>query len=170
VYLATGLNFPDALSAGAAAAKAGGPVLLVNGTATGFDSATSALLSRLKPGRLILVGGTNAISAGLAAQAEKYAATVTRLGGADRFETSLLVNKNAFTTAGHAYIASGQTFPDALAGSALAGRASSPLYVTPAGCLPAPTRTHLTQLGTTKATLLGGPNALSTRLNTLTTC
>ena len=29
VYIATGLNFPDALAGGAAAAKAGGPLLLV---------------------------------------------------------------------------------------------------------------------------------------------
>jgi putative cell wall-binding protein len=139
VSLATGLDFPDALSAGAAAAKAGGPVLLVNGASGALDAETVALLRQLAPSTITLVGGTAAIHPGVATQAKSLAKTVKRVGGTDRFETSLLVNQDGFTTGRHAYLASGYGFPDALAGSALAGRTGSPLYVTYPGWFPRPT-------------------------------
>jgi len=56
VYVATGLNFPDALAGGATAALKDGPVLLVSGTS--IPKATDDELTRLKPKRIVVLGGT----------------------------------------------------------------------------------------------------------------
>lgn len=61
VYIAAGDNYPDALSAGAAAARDAAPLLLVPG-----DAAPPAVvleqLQRLQPSRLVVVGGGAAVS------------------------------------------------------------------------------------------------------------
>ena len=44
-YFATGRNFPDALSASAAAGSSGSPVFLIDGLATGIDVATAELIN-----------------------------------------------------------------------------------------------------------------------------
>ncbi len=54
-YVATGLSFPDALAGGAAAAATGGPVLLVDRVAV--PAATATELERLRPGRIVVLGG-----------------------------------------------------------------------------------------------------------------
>jgi micrococcal nuclease len=63
VYIATGTNFPDALAAGPAAAKGGGPVLLVKGNS--LPPETAAELQRLGPARIVITGGTSTILPGV---------------------------------------------------------------------------------------------------------
>lgn len=63
VFIATGELFPDALAAAPAAAAAGAPVLLVK-----TDLLTASVrqeLERLKPARIVILGGTGAVSASL---------------------------------------------------------------------------------------------------------
>jgi hypothetical protein len=60
VYIANGLNFPDALAGAAAAGKAGGPVLLVSPTSIAPPVAQE--LTRLKPARIVVLGGTSSVS------------------------------------------------------------------------------------------------------------
>ncbi|HXX90725.1 MAG TPA: cell wall-binding repeat-containing protein, partial [Acidimicrobiales bacterium] len=60
VYIADGLNFPDALGAGAAAAKEGAPVLLVNPTS--IPAAIAHELSVLQPTTIYIAGGTASVS------------------------------------------------------------------------------------------------------------
>ena len=59
-YIATGLGFADALAGAAAAGTAGGPLLTIPGTS--IPAATAAELTRLKPAKIIVLGGTSAIS------------------------------------------------------------------------------------------------------------
>jgi hypothetical protein len=59
VYLATGLNFPDALAGGVAAALAPGPMLLVPGTCV--PSIISDEIARLSPAHIYILGGSYAI-------------------------------------------------------------------------------------------------------------
>ena len=60
VYIENGYNFPDALSAAPVAGLDGAPVLLV--AADGIPGVIQAELSRLKPGRIVVLGGVNAVS------------------------------------------------------------------------------------------------------------
>ena len=64
-YVADGMNFPDALSGAPIAGKTGGPVLL---TKTGsLPSAIAQELTRLKPQKIVVLGGTGAVSGAVAA-------------------------------------------------------------------------------------------------------
>jgi putative cell wall-binding protein len=65
VYVATGANFRDALSAGAAAATLKGSVLLVNGSASAPDAATIATLTELGTTHIVIAGGPNSVSTGV---------------------------------------------------------------------------------------------------------
>jgi spore germination protein YaaH len=70
-YVATGLNYPDALAGAVAAARAGGPLLLV--TPTALPNPTKAELGRLKPKRIVVLGAAGAVSDAVA-NAAKIAA------------------------------------------------------------------------------------------------
>ncbi|MCS5716745.1 cell wall-binding repeat-containing protein [Herbiconiux sp. CPCC 205763] len=166
--LATGRNFPDALSAGAAIG-AQGPVILVDGEASGLDAATTKLLTDLGVKEIAIAGGEASVSPGIQADAEAITATV-RLGGADRYAASQAINAHFFTSADRVLLATGANFPDALAGSALAPKVGGPLFTVPGTCIPAETLAQITSLGATRVTLLGGENSLSTAVESLTAC
>ena len=171
-YVATGSNFPDALSAGAAAATNDGPVLLVNGTSGTLDAASALTLSTLKVKTAIIAGGPNSVSSGIQSDLGSLptVTSVLRDGGADRYSTSVNINLRAFPTATHAFIATGQNFPDALSGSAWAGLVDAPLFVVNTNCVPQGTLAAITQERASNATLLGGPNTLTAAVQTLTPC
>ncbi|WP_150308600.1 cell wall-binding repeat-containing protein [Planctomonas psychrotolerans] len=169
VYVATGTNFPDALSAGGAAGAHGDPVLLLDGRTSTVDGATLDVLGDLGIDSVHIVGGPVSVSAGIEAQLDRDFAT-TRLSGADRFATASAVNRDAFTSAPRVFLATGHTFPDALAGSALAGRAGAPLYVVHTDCVPAGVLSDLAALRTEHVTLLGGTDALALPVEDLTVC
>ena len=60
-FVATGEKFPDALAVGPVAIGAGGPVLLVR--TTSLPSNVADKLVRLDPDRVVILGGTAAVSA-----------------------------------------------------------------------------------------------------------
>ncbi|MCS5714739.1 glycosyl hydrolase family 8 [Herbiconiux sp. CPCC 205716] len=159
VYVASGENFPDALSASAAAGAFGGPVLLVRRDSLPPDVLNE--LTRLEPDRIVLLGGPNSVGAAVE-RALAAVAPVTRIGGADRFEVSARVSAAAFPRgAGTVYVASGETFPDALAGSAAAGHDRGPVLLVRRDGVPTPIGIELRRLQPTSIVLLGGPNAVS---------
>ncbi|WP_181243476.1 cell wall-binding repeat-containing protein [Glaciihabitans tibetensis] len=166
--LATGTNFPDALSAGAAIGSQG-PIILVNGTQGGLDAATEALLVDLGVQEVVIAGGESSVSAGIMADVAKIA-EVVRLGGADRYAASVAINQHFFEAADRVLIATGLNFPDALSGSALAPKVDAPLFTVPGTCIPAATLAEITALGASQVTLLGGVNSLSVAVESLTAC
>ena len=93
-----------------------------------------------------------------------------RLGGADRFEVSGNINRDAFDSPDKVFIATGFAFPDALAGAALAGRENAPLYVVPRTCVPQHIVDDITAFAPEELVLLGGPAALTAAVETLTPC
>ena len=131
-YVADGMSFADGVAAAAAAAHAHGPLLL-----TGPDvlpPATVAELQRLKPARIVVVGGTGAVSPAVATSLASFTSgPVTRLGGADRYATAAAVVNASFGSSAVVYVAGGLALPDALAGAAL----GQPLLIVPPGAVPA---------------------------------
>lgn len=91
VLLATGRNWPDAVTAGSFGAWDGYPVLLTE--PGGLSPETRDALARLRPARLYVVGGTAVIGDGVAAAAAAAAGTsdVVRLAGVDRAGTAVAV-------------------------------------------------------------------------------
>ncbi|GAC1535706.1 MAG: hypothetical protein NVS3B12_17940 [Acidimicrobiales bacterium] len=148
---ATGFAFPDALGAGAAAAKAGGAVLLTNGPSQSAD--TAAYLNAHPGSKTTAVGGP-------AATADPSA---TPIVGADRYATSVMVAQAFFNGPATLGFASGVAFPDALSGGAHVGSLGGPmLLVPPCGNLPAPLTNYLGSVknAVTNGFLYGGSRAV----------
>lgn len=162
VYLVTGEGFADAVTAAAAAGAAGGPVLLTQRHA--LPAATRAQLARLAPQRLIIVGGTSAISEGVA-QAASTAAGVeaTRLSGADRYATAVAVAADSNPSgADTVFLAVGTSFPDAVASGPVAGGADGgSVLLTERDSLPVSTSAELARLSPNRVVILGGTAAVS---------
>jgi putative cell wall-binding protein len=168
-YVATGLNFPDALAAAAAAARLGGPVLLV--TQSSIPAATQTELLRLKPARIVVAGGSGVVADSVLTQLAAFTAgTVERQYGANRYATAAAVSAHVFAPgAPIAYVATGLNFPDALAAAAAAGRLGGPVLLVQTGTIPAETKTELTRLKPARIVIAGGTgvvtNAVMTQLS-----
>jgi putative cell wall-binding protein len=162
-YIATGLNFPDALAAAAAAARNGGPLLLTAPDA--LPEVIGEELRRLAPQEIIVAGGEMSVSAAVFTALNEIAPTV-RHGGVDRFATAELLNVDAFESADRAYIATGWSFPDALAASAVAGAQGAPVYLVDGGAATVRPETiaSLRSLGVRTVRIAGGTAVVSAAL------
>ena len=87
--------------------------------------------------------------------------SVQILSGANRYETSAQEALSGWGTSEWAVIASGESWPDALAASSLAGALDCPLILTASTGLPTATSDALEQLGVSKAVVVGGSSAVS---------
>ncbi|GLK18987.1 cell wall-binding repeat-containing protein [Herbiconiux flava] len=169
-YVATGRNFPDALSAGAAAGSVDAPVVLVDGAQGELDAATSGTLTAQDFTTIKVAGGPAAVSPGIVSDLDYLFDSVVRLSGADRYQSSIAINRDGFSASGRVFLATGSTFPDALAGAALAGKLDAPLFVVPSTCVPPAVLTEIGTLKATRVTLLGGPAALAPSVQALQPC
>ncbi|MCU1463309.1 MAG: hypothetical protein JWO37_3384 [Acidimicrobiales bacterium] len=158
-FVATSAVFADALSGGPAAARSGGPMLL---TATdALPAATTAELQRLAPKRIVVLGGPAAVSP-VVEGALGAIAPVSRLAGADRYETAAAVSAATFAAGvGTAYVATGENFADALSGGPAAAKTGSPMLLTATGSVPAATTTELQRLAPKRIVVLGGTSAVT---------
>ncbi|MBK4346476.1 cell wall-binding repeat-containing protein [Lacisediminihabitans changchengi] len=168
-YIATGANFPDAISAASAAGSQRAPLLLVDGSATAVPSAIADSLRSFGVTKLVIVGGEAAISAGMTSALGAFG-TVTRIAGPDRYSTSASVNAAAFPAATSAYLATGTAYADGLTGGAVAGANSVPLFLSPQSCVPASVIDQMVRTRTATLTLLGGASALGDGVSGLMPC
>jgi putative cell wall-binding protein len=162
-FIATGMNYPDALAAGPPAGMLDAPIILVNGGANSLDEPTRTLLEDLGVEDVYVIGGTPSVSAGIFTdlQSEFGTAHVTRLTGYDRFGTAFAIAQEFYTSADIGYVATGLNFPDALAGGPAAAHFDGPLYLSRQDCLPAWVVTGVLDLRANGLVLLGGPPSLS---------
>ncbi|MWV50481.1 hypothetical protein GRS96_14505 [Rathayibacter sp. VKM Ac-2803] len=166
-WLATGEKFPDALSASAAAGSVRAPVVLVNGGLPTADATTKSLVSQLGVKTLTIAGSALSVSEGIK---NSLPVTSTRIGGVNRYDTSEKLNRAAFTSASTVYLATGEKFPDALAGATAAGFTRSPLFAVQPTCVPQAVLDDIRTLGAKKVVLLGGTGTLSDSVARLESC
>ncbi|MBU1250780.1 MAG: cell wall-binding repeat-containing protein [Actinobacteria bacterium] len=160
VYLVSGENFPDAIVAGPVAAAAGGGLLLT--AASSLPRVVADELRRLDPDRIVVVGGTSAISSSVATAAAAIA-PVERIGGADRYATAELLVRSVFSSADTVFLATGASFPDALAAGPAAGTDGEPVLIVRGNGsrLDRAALSLLRDLGTTSVVLVGGTSVVS---------
>ena len=163
--LATGADFPDALSISSIAAKLGMPILL-----TDKNTLPGTVATYLQTGTITqtyVVGGTGVISNEVA----NNVPGASRLAGGDRYATNVAIMQNfaGELNFDNIYVAIGTNFADALTGAVLAAKLSAPLVLT-RSTIPSGTASYLqTQLTlSTKVMGLGGksvvPSAILTGL------
>lgn len=159
-FVATGLDFPDALAAGPAAALLGGPVLLV--WPDSVPAAVATELARLQPARIVVLGSVGAVSDGVLEALKAFAPEVVRVAGATRYETAAATSATAFAPGVPvAFIATGQNFPDALVGAAAGARLGGPVLLVPPDSIPAEVAAELTRLAPAAIHVLGAPSVVS---------
>lgn len=159
-YIATGLNYPDALTGAAAAGVTGGPLLLV--TRDAIPATTAAELARLTPGRIVVLGGAGVVGdAVVEALGGFTAGGVTRLAGENRYATAAAISAATYAPGVPvAYLATGLDFPDALAGAAVAGAGGAPLLLVTGSAVPAATAAELARLRPARIVLFGTPGSV----------
>ena len=169
-YVGSGTGFADALAGGPAAVQRGGPVLLTERNT--LPSATRTELQRLAPTSIVVLGGTAAVSAEVETQLRGIASSVRRDASYDRYATAVAVSKQAFVTTPVplVYLATGASFPDALAAGAAAGRQRVPLLLTGPDCIPASVNSEINRLQAARIVLLGGTSAISKAVESGVVC
>ena len=163
-YIASGVDYPDALAGGAVAGLKGAPVLLTK--ANSIPDVITTELDRLNPKSIVILGGESAVSAAVKTAADIYTeGPVTRIAGENRYATAGLLAETSFPTGANAvFVASGENFPDALGGAAAAAELGGPVLLTKASDLPVETELTLAKLTKLKAAhivVLGGETAVS---------
>lgn len=159
VYLATGVDYPDALSASSAAIKNVGVVLLtprrtVDGTSQGW-------MNSAKAAKVVAVGGP------AVAAAERSVHLDEKQVGVDRYETAEKVASAYFPpNPGRIAVATGKDFPDATLAASLTARTGSPLVLTRPDTLTKPTTQFLTRnrASVRKVDVVGGKAAVTEKV------
>ena len=128
IFVANSTAFADSLSASPISAAKGMPIFL--SFKDYMTEKTMNEIKKIRPSNIYVVGGNGVISDGLSNQLSNIA-PVTRLGGPDRYDTCLAINKHFNLDTENAMIASGIDFPDALTGSVLAAKLNSPVILLP---------------------------------------
>ena len=129
VVIASGENFPDALSISSIASSKGWPILLVgkNFLAQGIKD----YILQQQPSQIYIVGGTGVVSEAVKMQVQFLVpqTSITRLAGKDQFDTNALVIQTFVPNPKNIYLATGLNFADALAGSVLAAKMGDPIIL-----------------------------------------
>jgi len=84
-----------------------------------------------------------------------------RVSGTNRYQTATEVSKENWANSNCVVIATGENFPDALAGASLAKAYDCPLLLVTKDSLPSETIEEINRLGATEAIVLGGEGAIS---------
>lgn len=192
VFVANGLDFPDALGAGPIAFGIG-PLLLVPPTGT-VPAVVTNEITRIKPDTIVIFGGTGAVNAGVETQLAALIPKdghVVRVAGANRYATAAeatLINDGNWresdddgdgTKDDHGLdtvvLASGGGFADALSGGGAAANSRGSLMLTARSFLPPETQSALQEIvaGTRAAgadpirvIILGGTGVISSAVET----
>lgn len=160
-YVATGRNFPDALSAGGAAALQSAPVITVDGLAQQVDPETRQLLIDLGVKTVKIAGGPGSVSPALMASIDAIPGiSVVRLWGLGRYQASGAINREVFHRPDVVFLSVGTNYPDALSGGALAGLWGAPLYVIPSDCIPHFVLEDIRSGAPERVIILGGPGSV----------
>jgi hypothetical protein len=151
LLLANGGDFPDAVSAGAAAGNVDGAVLLTSGADMAPE--TAAYIEAHPVETRTAIGGS-------AAQADPDA---TAIVGANRVATAVMVAESFFPSPAVVGLATAGDFADGLTGGAMVGRLGGPILLTDGAALSAEVRTYLEDNtdSITTAYIYGGVEALS---------
>jgi stage II sporulation protein D len=165
VVLATGEDgaMTDGMVAGSLAHARRAPLLLT--PTASLAPVVEQEIRRRGATTAYLVGGTSSISQPVEDRLRQLGLTVTRYGGADRYDTAaqVAVAVSGSTLGGAAVIGSGDDASalDLLAAAAPAARVGRPVLLVRQGSVPAVTSAALTTLGTAAVSVIGTPTVIS---------
>ena len=157
VVVASGENFPDALAGSPLATLKNAPLLLTKRNS--LPSSVVSELKRLRPEKIIVLGGPIAVSDATVAKLKAYG-SVTRVSGSTLYDTSSKIAAH-WTSAPTVFLATGERFEDAMSLAAVAAGRKAPMLLTARSSVPTTTLNQLKRLNPSRVYLAGGPLAIS---------
>lgn len=154
VVVASGMDFPDALSVASHAAKEGIPILLTIGDK--LPKVTQDTVNKLNAKKSIVVGGPRVVEESVIAKLPN----ALRLSGSDRYKTNVEIANYFGVDNDHMYVATGKTYADTLSGAVLAAKKDSAILLVH-DKVPKMTSTYITKQNLKRITVFGGPVAVS---------
>ncbi|MGI1657570.1 MAG: cell wall-binding repeat-containing protein [Desulfitobacterium sp.] len=164
IVLATADNYPDALSGSVLAYKLNAPILLVGSSETDQAKVLAYMKSNMEPsGRVYILGGTAVVSSAIEGKITASGfVNITRLGGVDRYETSVkIANQLKFKTGTPIVLAYGENYPDALSMSSIAAEMQYPILLVRKDALSDAVKNELAAIKPTKVYIIGGEGVIS---------
>lgn len=156
--LATGENYPDALSAAPLAQKINAPILLTNKDQLNSD--TEAELKRLGVKTIYIIGGTGVISPAVESKLKSMKIDVIRLAGKDRYETSVKIAEQ-LDAPNQLAVTTGDDFSDALSIAPFAVMKNMPIILVPKGYVPDCVKKYVSSVKIDKTYIVGGTDIIS---------
>ena len=169
VVVVSGESWPDAVVASSAAGELGAAVVLT--PSGGVRADALGFLARTGVSRALVVSTGDAVSSVVDEQLGAVGVSVERVGGADRYETSVAVARRlgapgVLGTWGRTVlVASGEVFADALVAGPLSAHGGHPVLLTPRDALHPSVASYLGGSGAVHAVVLGGTAALSAEVS-----
>ncbi len=155
-------NMVDGLSATPFATIKDAPLLLSNGKI--LPASTISELKRLNPTNVYVIGGTASMPESVVSSIKSNTkATVTRIGGSTRYETSLAIAKqiDKIADVSKVYISSGTGEVDALSIASVAGREKAPILLTNVNSIDNKTYDFIRSESIKDAYFIGGDKKIS---------
>lgn len=149
--------YPDALTGTPLSKKLDAPILFTNRLS--LTSSTATEINRLKPHKVIILGGTVAVSQEIE-NVLKQSYDTQRIGGYDMYETAAKIAAE-LGYKGKAVIATGEDFHDALLAAPLAAYKGIPMLLTEKNSLPSFTKDALQLIAPTETIVVGRSEAVS---------
>lgn len=165
VLIATGNNYPDAISAASLAGKLGSPILISDSNPYSINSksALDYINAHLnKTGNVFLIGGTGVIPETFKVKLNSMGFNnIKRLSGRNRIETSVALAN--FVGAGDktVVITTANNYPDAVSISSIAAMYKWPILLTDTAGLSDTVKNYLASNKPTKIYLVGGTGVIS---------
>jgi len=157
IIVATGANFPDALSIAPIAGIKSMPILL--SPKNSLDPNVAEFIKGKNIPVSYIVGGTGVLDNQVASSVPNS----NRLSGVDRYATNLRINTefSADLNFDTVYLATGRDFPDALGGSALAAKNNAPIFLTDKDSISSATLDFMKSKNVRHVVILGGTGVVS---------
>lgn len=159
IYLVNAFNEADAISAAGPSRALTRPLLL--SYKDRLDPEVRDLIKDLGLEKVYLVGGENSLSKDLEDQIRGLGLEVTRLGGSNRYATSIRINEEAYATGEEIFMANGINPVDALAAGPLAGRQKRPLVLTGEKAMDPSVKAYIKDKGCKEIKIFGGYKSVS---------
>lgn len=160
VVIASGENYPDALCAAPLAKKYNAPILLTE-SAT-LNENVKKEIKRLNAKHVFIIGKYASVSQKAENEIKSLVDDIKRLGGNDRYETSVIVAKELENINGIT-VTSGYGFADALSIASIAAQKGMPILLTGKDKLPEVVKNYIEQnnVNIKNSYIVGGQGVIS---------
>lgn len=159
-FLVNSSAFADALSISPVSAVGKYPIFFTNGSSITAETRNTLISGKIK--NIVIIGGEGVITSNLANALTSLGLNVKRIAGFNRYTTCTAVYNEYKAMFGNDFsVATGENYPDALAGGAFAAKNKTALMLTADGNVPSEIASTIKgNANTKKLYLIGGEGVI----------